>query len=125
ARSALIDGARRAAARPRTVSLTDPPERDDGGRAPIDTLADPHATPPDESLLRQEHGDAVEALVAGLPHEQREAFLLKREGLTFDQTADLPGPGRNTVKSRLRYALEKLRAGLASRGLLAGPGGDA
>ena len=50
--------------------------------------------------------------------EQREAFLLKRDGLTFEQVADLTGSNKNTVKSRLRYALGKLRDGLRERGLL-------
>ncbi|MDP7042281.1 MAG: RNA polymerase sigma factor [Gammaproteobacteria bacterium] len=45
-----------------------------------------------------------------LPVEQREAFLLHEEsGLTLDEIGTITGVGRETVKSRLRYALGKLR----------------
>jgi RNA polymerase sigma-70 factor (ECF subfamily) len=48
--------------------------------------------------------------VARLPFEQREAFLLKEEGgLSLEEIAQATGVGRETVKSRLRYALAKLR----------------
>jgi RNA polymerase sigma-70 factor, ECF subfamily len=50
--------------------------------------------------------DAVQAL----PQEQREAFLLKEEGgMSLEQIGEVTGVGRETVKSRLRYALAKLR----------------
>jgi len=55
----------------------------------------------------------VRALVAELPPEQRDAFLLHEEaGLGLDAIAEVSGVGRETVKSRLRYALSKLRAAL-------------
>ena len=45
-----------------------------------------------------------------LPDDQREAFLLKEEsGLSLEEIATVTGVGRETVKSRLRYALTKLR----------------
>ncbi len=45
-----------------------------------------------------------------LPVEQREAFLLHEEsGLTLEEIGNITGVGRETVKSRLRYALGKLR----------------
>ena len=60
--------------------------------------------------------DCVERLLkllTGLAREQRDAFLLQAEGgLTLDQIAEVTGTGRETVKSRLRYALRRLRAGL-------------
>lgn len=52
--------------------------------------------------------------LAGLPIEQRSAFLLKEEGeLSLDEIASAMNVGRETVKSRLRYALVKLRAELS------------
>jgi len=52
-------------------------------------------------------------LVEGLPAVQREAFLLHEEGgLSLEQIAEVTGTGRETVKSRLRYALDKLREGM-------------
>jgi RNA polymerase sigma-70 factor (ECF subfamily) len=51
-----------------------------------------------------------------LPPEQREVVHLKVfEGLTFQEIADLAGESINTVASRYRYALEKLRGQLGTR----------
>lgn len=48
-----------------------------------------------------------------LPEEQRDAFLLYEEaGLTIDQIAAVSGSNRETAKSRLRYAVNKLRAAI-------------
>lgn len=66
--------------------------------------------------VRQLLRDCVErllALLARLPEVQRSAFLLKEEaGLTLEQIGEVTGVGRETVKSRLRYALNRLRQGL-------------
>ena len=52
-------------------------------------------------------------LVEALPPAQREAFLLQAEGgLSLEAIAEATGTGRETVKSRLRYAFDKLRAGM-------------
>ena len=49
-----------------------------------------------------------------LPPDQKDAFLLHEEGgLTLAQIAEVTGVNRETVKSRLRYALRKLRAALS------------
>lgn len=51
--------------------------------------------------------------IGALPHEQREAFLFKEEGgLSLEQIAGLLSVGRETIKSRLRYALKRLRTAL-------------
>jgi RNA polymerase sigma-70 factor (ECF subfamily) len=48
-----------------------------------------------------------------LPPAQREVFLLHQEGgLDLSEIAELTGAGIETVKSRLRYALAKLRTEL-------------
>ncbi|MDJ0739447.1 MAG: sigma-70 family RNA polymerase sigma factor [Gammaproteobacteria bacterium] len=60
--------------------------------------------------------DCVErllALLGRLPEAQRSAFLLQQEaGLSLAQIGDVTGVARETVKSRLRYALRRLRDGL-------------
>jgi len=60
--------------------------------------------------------DCVERLfklLGGLAEDQRNAFLLKEEaGLSLAQIAEVTGVGRETVKSRLRYAMKRLRGGL-------------
>lgn len=48
--------------------------------------------------------------LAGLPAVQREAVLLKLEGnFSVAEIAAVTGEGRETIKSRLRYATAKLR----------------
>ncbi len=45
-------------------------------------------------------------------------FLLREySGLRFAEIAEVTGTPENTVKSRMRYALEALRAELAARGI--------
>jgi RNA polymerase sigma-70 factor (ECF subfamily) len=61
-----------------------------------------------EKLLLRRRLD--EALV-NIPDEQRDAFLLHEEGgMGLDAIALITGVSRETVKSRLRYANNKLRA---------------
>ena len=66
--------------------------------------------------LRLDRKRAVERLLAvlgGLPDAQREAFLLQQEGeLSIEEIAAATGTSRETAKSRLRYAVAKLRASL-------------
>ncbi len=71
----------------------------------------------DEPQVRveaRELGERLRAAVAALPPPQREAFLLQQEGgLSLDAIAEVTGVGTETVKSRLRYALAKLRESLS------------
>ena len=53
-----------------------------------------------------------------LPEEQREVFLLREySGIAFKEIAVVTGVPENTVKSRMRYALEGLRKSLADLGV--------
>jgi RNA polymerase sigma-70 factor, ECF subfamily len=55
----------------------------------------------------------VEA-VDELPDEQREVFLLRElSNLPFKEIAEITGVPENTVKSRMRYALERLQQALS------------
>jgi RNA polymerase sigma-70 factor (ECF subfamily) len=52
-------------------------------------------------------------LISELPDVQREAFLLREEaGMSIEEIAEATGVERETAKSRLRYALNRLRRGL-------------
>ena len=63
----------------------------------------------DQSQQMQRLSDLVDAL----PEEQRAVLLMRAEGdLTLEEIASSVGTGRETIKSRLRYALAKLREGL-------------
>jgi RNA polymerase sigma-70 factor (ECF subfamily) len=68
---------------------------------------------PDAVTLLHDCAARLRAMLDHLPEVQRTAFLLKEEGdLTLEQIAVVTGVGRETVKSRLRYALRRLRQGL-------------
>ena len=63
----------------------------------------------ERQLARQRLAEALRTL----PEEQRDAFLLYEEGgLSVDQIATVTGCNRETAKSRLRYAVTKLRAAI-------------
>ena len=63
---------------------------------------------------RAERDARIERVLAELPEAQREVVVMKVWGrLTFEQVAAALGASANTVASRYRYALEKLRAELA------------
>lgn len=68
-----------------------------------------HEQPP--ARAQQAHRAArLKAAIAALPFAQREAFLLKEErALSLDEIAAITAVPRETVKSRLRYAVAKLR----------------
>ncbi|MYE81908.1 MAG: sigma-70 family RNA polymerase sigma factor [Gammaproteobacteria bacterium] len=60
-----------------------------------------------------EAAERLDALIAALPVAQREALLLHKEaGLTVREIASVAGITEEGVKSRLRYAMEKLRKGM-------------
>ena len=75
----------------------------------VDSQPDPGEQPDmqtERSLARQR----LEAALRNLPDEQRDAFLLHEEGgFSLDQIASITGSNRETSKSRLRYAVNKLR----------------
>lgn len=75
--------------------------------------AELHASPVESPATTTERRLARERLaraLLALPDEQRDAFLLHEEaGLSIDQIASVTGSKRETAKSRLRYAIDKLR----------------
>jgi RNA polymerase sigma-70 factor, ECF subfamily len=68
---------------------------------------------PDGIAEFAEQQSAMLAAVAALPPEQRETFLLHEEtGLTIEEIARITDVGLETAKSRLRYAVRKLKISL-------------
>ena len=62
---------------------------------------------------------AIAAALSELPEEQREVIVMKIwGGLTFPQIASALNQSVNTVASRYRYALEKLRERLVVEAIL-------
>lgn len=61
---------------------------------------------------------AIQRALFHLPEDQREAFLLKEvKGMKLQDVAAVTGANLNTVKSRLRYALIRLRELLSEEGI--------
>ena len=76
------------------------------GRAGLELVSLPPEMRKDIAALRADLMTAV----ASLPMMQREAFLLRAEGgLTLEEIGEVTGTNRETAKSRLRYALNRLR----------------
>ena len=87
---------------------------DEVGVAFGQTLAAPQREQPDNVVGMRRRVESIVAAVEALPPAQREAFLLHQEGdMTLEEIAALTGVGRETAKSRLRYALNRLRGQLA------------
>jgi RNA polymerase sigma-70 factor (ECF subfamily) len=68
----------------------------------------------DRETIGKELQEKIAAAIETLPHEQREVFLMRQVScLPFKEIADIVGVPENTVKSRMRYALERLQEALA------------
>jgi RNA polymerase sigma-70 factor (ECF subfamily) len=79
----------------------------------IEQVADAEAREPENELDRRRLGQRLLKQITALPEAQREAFLLREEsGLSLEEIAKVTGVNAETAKSRLRYALTKLRQGL-------------
>lgn len=113
-RNLCIDQLRRRALR-RHPSLDEPRATGDGseeGPTLLEQTADPRSSVEREATgteLQERITQAVETL----PDEQREVFLLREvSNLPFKEIAVITGVPENTVKSRMRYALERLQQAL-------------
>jgi RNA polymerase sigma-70 factor, ECF subfamily len=107
AHNRLVDHVRRQGDR-QYISLQGGDEDD----PPVEIADAPTNNPEVRQWAAQQLERLVE-LVEALPAVQREAFLLHHEGeMNIDAIAEATGVNRETAKSRLRYALNKLRRGL-------------
>jgi RNA polymerase sigma-70 factor (ECF subfamily) len=75
-------------------------------------LTDNRPLPP-QQLMADQQSDEMYNRISELPEEQRNTLLLKLEaGLKMEEIATVTGVSRETVKSRLRYAVSKLKRSL-------------
>ena len=104
AHNCTIDSFRRDSMRHRT--------RSDGVEQSMEPEVPEYQRPDGIAELAEQHSALLAALGA-LPQEQREAFLLHEEsGLTIEEIARVTDVGLETAKSRLRYAIRKLKKSL-------------
>jgi RNA polymerase sigma-70 factor (ECF subfamily) len=112
ARNQCIDESRRRAHR-KHPSLDQPMGHDPDGanlheRVPSRDAAADRRTVGNELKVR------MTVAIDALPEDQREVFLLRQvQNLAFKEIAEITGVPENTVKSRMRYALERLQGALA------------
>ena len=100
AHNCFIDHLRRNKRHSDTADI-DPDSQPDGADCPETVV--------ERSLARRRLDHALNSL----PDEQRDVFLLYEEaGLSLDEIATVTGCKRETAKSRLRYAVQKLRSAL-------------
>ncbi len=101
AHNCFVDNCRRTAVRSET------PGDDDGWP---DSLPAPAHDQPDERAHAAQLLASYRAALAALPAEQRDVFLLYEESnLSLEEIAAVTGVGMETAKSRLRYAVTKLK----------------
>jgi RNA polymerase sigma-70 factor, ECF subfamily len=83
-------------------------DAEEGSAAP--EPAAPPSAEPHLQLEARETFERLSAAIAALPLAQREAFLLHREGdLSVAEIAQATGSDEEAAKSRLRYAMNKLK----------------
>jgi RNA polymerase sigma-70 factor (ECF subfamily) len=73
---------------------------------------------PSRQAERREQSDAVMRALREIPSEQREVLVLKEfEGLKFREIAEILSCPESTVKSRMYYGLNGVRAALVRDGI--------
>ena len=83
---------------------------DEEGEALWEQLPEDASQEPDQVAERRLKMDELKQAIEALPETQKEALLLREEaGMSLDEIAEATGVNRETAKSRLRYAVAKLR----------------
>ncbi len=112
AHNCFVDYCRRATARAEISG--------DGQEDWQSSLPAPDEERPDARAEQAQAMARYKTALAQLPAEQREVFLLYEEsGLSLEEIAVITAVGPETAKSRLRYAVGKLRGALGSAGAAA------
>ena len=113
ARNLCIDQLRKLSHR-RHASLDQPQLEQSDASLLGDTVADPNPQASAErGALSAEVRSSIVKAVDSLPDDQREVFLLREvANLPFRDIAEITGVGESTVKSRMRYALDRLKDAL-------------
>ena len=113
ARNLCIDTSRKRVHR-RAVTLAEPLRRSDAGGASILDQTPDVGPGPDRRTTDKRFRDSLEQALDELPEDQREAFVMRQfQGLKFREISLVLGIPENTVKSRVRYALQSLRVSLS------------
>src|SRR2546430_8573646 len=114
ARNLCVDAARRD--RFRRAESLDAQDGEEG--SPLVDAVPSDGASPDRAADSARLRPLLQRALLSLPAEQREVFVLPEQaGLPFKEIAEMVGVNENTVKSRMRYALEGLPKPLAAAGV--------
>jgi len=113
ARNICVDESRRARFRQHASLEEKRGGRDGGGGLSLLDVKSAQQIGTDEAAAGPALRDRMSEAVSRLPEDQREVFLMRQlGGLSFKEIGEVVSAPENTVKSRMRYALEKLRTDL-------------
>ncbi len=119
ARNLLIDFRRRQ--RTRIIMVAENPSGDDTAGDSPDLPSTHTETNPDQMLEAVEMRRILNDIIDQLPEEQKEMVYLREQvDLDFQDASTIAGCSVNTAKSRMRYALIKIREELIRRGIFPG-----
>jgi RNA polymerase sigma-70 factor (ECF subfamily) len=112
ARNLCVDALRRRALR-KHPSLDQPKSADEAAGPTLGDHTPDASASVERAAVASEIRERVLSAIDELPDDQREVFLLREmSNLPFKEIAEIVGAPENTVKSRMRYALERLQAAL-------------
>ena len=72
---------------------------------------------PEDRVAEDDRSSAVNRAIATLPLEQRDVIAMWASGMGFNLIGEITSAPRDTVISRKKYGLKKLRAALAAAGI--------
>jgi RNA polymerase sigma-70 factor (ECF subfamily) len=74
-------------------------------------IAGPASNQPQNLAMSNELVKKINSVMTQLPYEQREVIILHfQSGLTFKEIAESQSVSVNTIQSRYRYGIDKLRS---------------
>jgi RNA polymerase sigma-70 factor (ECF subfamily) len=107
AHNRLVDHYRRTSA---AATFVEPDDWDDDA---VSSVPDAAFREPDNEFDRRRLGGLLVRALTDLPEAQRETFLLREDGgMSMEEIAEATGVSVETAKSRIRYAIAKLRRSL-------------
>lgn len=109
AHNRLVDHYRQSSKQPLYLLKSEPAENDLPEETAIDSSQN-QSSEPDTVLQAQQTNQRLLKGISALPEEQKEVFLLhEKSGLTLHEIALVTNDSFESTKSRLRYAIKKLR----------------
>ncbi len=116
ARNLCIDTSRKRVHRD-AVTLDEPVRRGEHAGLTVLDRAQSSGPGPERQADSNRFKVSLEEALESLPDEQREAFVMREfQGLKFREIAEVLKVPENTIKSRVRYALQALRLRLEDFG---------